>query len=212
MSFTLHAAPGACSLAPHIVLEELGEPYSLALMSPGHPEAKTDEFRRLNPKGRIPVLTDENFLLTEAPAILIHLGQANPGANLFEPYGENLIRSIEWFNWLSGTVHAVAVRMIWRPDYFSDMGDGHVGIVAKGKEHLLHAFSLIEAKMKDRVWAVGDRYSVVDPYLLVFYRWGNRMLIDMRDSYPAWTLHARRLEERPAVQRALDQEGISLWK
>lgn len=212
MRYTLHAAPGSCSLAPHIVLEELGEPYSLLLMSPGHPETKTEEFRRLNPKGRIPVLTGEDFLLTEAPAILIHLGQANPDANLLEPHGENLIRSIEWFNWLSGTVHAVAVRMVWRPDYFSDMGDAHARIVDKGKEHLLDAFSLIEARMRERVWAVGDRYSVVDPYLLVFYRWGNRMLIDMQDSYPYWTLHARRLEERPAVQRALDQEGISLWK
>jgi glutathione S-transferase len=53
---------------------------------------------------------------------------------------------------------------------------------------------------------------VVDPYLLMFFRWGNRMLIDMQGSYPAWTAHARRLEDRRAVQSALAQEGISLWE
>ena len=63
--YTLHAAPGSCSLAPHILLEEIGDDYTLALMSPGHPETKTEAFRKLNPKGRIPVLTAENLLITE---------------------------------------------------------------------------------------------------------------------------------------------------
>jgi glutathione S-transferase len=210
MIYTLHAAPGSCSFAPHVVLEEIGEPYSLALMSTGHPETKTDEFRRLNPKGRIPVLTAENFILTEAPAILVHLGLANPSVNLLSINAEGLARSIEWFNWLSSAVHAVAVRMVWKPDYFTD-GAERLQLVAKGKEHLLSAFSLIELKMMERIWAVGDRYSVVDPYLLVFFRWGNRMQIDMQSSYPAWTEHARRVEGRKAVQRALAQESISLW-
>ena len=211
MKYTLHAAPGSSSFAPHVILEEIGELYSLALMSAGHPETKTEEFRRLNPKGRIPVLTAENFLLTEAPAILVHLGLTNPRANLLPANGENITRSVEWFNWLSGTVHAVAVRMVWRPDYFADDASEHAQLVAKGKKHLLSAFSLIEVKLTERIWAVGDRYSVVDPYLLTFFRWGNRMLIDMEGSYPAWTAHARRLEDRRAVQSALAQEGISLW-
>ncbi|MET0529837.1 MAG: glutathione S-transferase family protein [Microvirga sp.] len=211
MHYTLHAAPGSCSFAPHIVLEELGNPYSLALMSSGHPETKTEEFRRLNPKGRIPVLTAGDFVLTEAPAILLHLGLTDPSAGLLGSDAETLARCVEWFNWLSGSVHAVAVRMIWRPDSFLAHEAMFPPLVEKGREHLGSAFTLIEAKLKGRTWAMGDRYSVVDPYLLVFYRWGNRMFIDMQASYPAWTAHARRLEVREAVQRAIAQEGISLW-
>ena len=212
MHYTLHAAPGSCSLGPHIVLEELGHPYSLALMSSGHPETNTGEFRRLNPKGRIPVLTADGFVLTEAPAILLHLGLTNPSAALIGTTAESITRSVEWFNWLSGTVHAVAVRMIWRPDYFLPDEAAFPPLVEKGKGHLASSFALIEAKLEGRTWATGDRYSVVDPYLLVFYRWGNRMFIDMKNSYPAWTAHARRLESREAVQRAIEQEGISLWE
>lgn len=211
MVYTLHAAPGACSLAPHIILEEIGDPYNLALMSPGHPETTTGEFHSLNPKGRIPVLVRDNYILTEAPAILFHLALERPDSRLLDRSGENIARTVEWCNWLSGTVHAVAVRMIWKPAYFSNAADDHGRIIEKGKQHLAVAFSFIEAKLSNDSWAVGGMYSIADAYLLVFYRWGNRMNIDMKASYPCWTLHAQRLEGRPAVANSLRQEGISIW-
>jgi glutathione S-transferase len=84
-------------------------------------------------------------------------------------------------------------------------------IEQKGFEHLAVAHALIEERMAGKTWVIGDRYSVVDPYLLVFYRWGNRMRIDMRQKYPAWTDHAHRMSERAAVKRALATEDVSIW-
>jgi glutathione S-transferase len=147
MHYTLHAAPGSCAFAPHIVLEEIGKPYTLALMSNGHPETRTEEFRRLNPKGRIPVLTADGFVLTEAAAILLHLGLTNPDANLLSSDAEHIVRAVEWFNWLSGSVHAVAVRMIWRPDYFLPDETLFPPLVEKGKGHLASAFALVEENL-----------------------------------------------------------------
>lgn len=210
--YTLHASPGSCAFAPHIVLEEIGAPYRLELMSPGHPETQSPEFRRLNPKGRIPVLIADDFLLTEAPAILLHLGLSEPDLGLMAPDHGNIVRAVEWTNWLSGTVHAVAVRMIWKAEYFLPDVSLQAPLVEQGRAHLRSAFALIEAKLQGRAYALGDHYSVVDPYLLVFFRWGNRMRIDMRNDYPVWTAHAQRLERREAVQRALAQEAISLWE
>ncbi|WP_029909206.1 glutathione S-transferase family protein [Caulobacter sp. UNC358MFTsu5.1] len=210
--YTLHAAPGSCSFAAHVILEEIGEPYTIALMSPGHPETHEAWFRTLNPKGRVPVLMIGNLVITEAPAILVHLGLARPDAGLLDTTGENLVRSIEWFNWLSGHVHAVSVRMIWRPDYFCDDSTAAEPIILKGRQHLAADFARIESALTDRIWAVGESYSIVDPYLLVFYRWGNRMGLDMRRDYLAWTDHSLRLEQRPAVQRCLQKEGVSLWR
>jgi glutathione S-transferase len=66
-------------------------------------------------------------------------------------------------------------------------------------------------RLQDRDFAVGNTYSIVDPYLLVYFRWGNRMKLDMAGRFPSWTAHARRLETRPAVQRALAAEQVSLW-
>ncbi|HEY8566576.1 MAG TPA: glutathione S-transferase family protein [Beijerinckiaceae bacterium] len=210
--YTLHASSGSCAFAPHIVLEEIGEPYALEMMSNGHPEARSEQFRQINPKGRIPVLVADGFILTEAPAILLHLGLTNPGSGLMGSDPESIVRAVEWTNWLSSAVHAVAVRMIWKAEFFLADPAAHPALVESGMAHLLSAFALVEAKMLDRAYALGSAYSVVDPYLLVFFRWGNRMRIDMAGKFPTWTAHARRLEQRPAVQRALAQEGISLWK
>lgn len=209
---TLYYSPGSCSLAPHIVLEEVGLPYALSLASTSDGTTQTSAYLRLNPKGRVPVLVTGDAVLTEAPAILLHLAISNPTTNLFPDTADGLARSIEWFNWLSGSVHSVAIRQIWRPASFSGDPSHHNDIIAMGKTSLGAAFALIETRMTGCTWAVGTRYTTVDPYLLVFYRWGNRIGFNMRRDYSAWTQHALRVLERPAVARALEQEGISVWE
>ena len=158
------------------------------------------------------MLVTGNSVLTEAPAILLHLAISNPDQKLLSGIPGGLVRSIEWFNWLSGTVHAVAIRQVWRPESFTDIRVQHEDIVAKGKKNLEDAFALIEFRLAKTDWAVGDRYSIVDPYLLVFYRWGNRIGFDMRALYKSWTKHSLRVIDRPATARALATEGISVWQ
>jgi glutathione S-transferase len=212
MTPTLYFSPGACSLAPHIVLEEIGLPFALSLASTADGDTHTPEHLRLNPKGRVPVLVTGESVLTEAAAILLHLALCNPAAGLMPKNSEGLVRAVEWFNWLSGSVHAVAVRQVWRPESFTVDPSQHAGVVASGQENLLSAFAMIEVRLNAAGWAVGERYSVVDPYLLVFYRWGNRMAIDMRGRYSAWTKHTQQLLRRPAVCRAMASESISVWQ
>jgi len=209
---TLYFSPGSCSLAPHIVLEEIGLPFQLSHSSTSDGSTNTPEYLRINPKGRVPVLVTGNSVLTEAPAILLHLAISNPDQKLLSGIPDGLVRSIEWFNWLSGTVHAVAIRQVWRPESFTDMRAQHEDIVAKGKKNLEDAFAHIEFRLAKTDWAVGDRYSIVDPYLLVFYRWGNRIGFDMRALYKSWTKHSLRVIDRPATARALATEGISVWQ
>jgi glutathione S-transferase len=209
---TLYYSPGSCALAPHILLEEIGRPFELSLVLTGAGQTRTPEFHRVNPKGRVPVLVTGDRVLTEAPAILFDLALSSPEADLVPTLEDGVVRCLEWFNWLSGTVHSVAVRQVWRPEDFSHDATHRDAIVASGEEHLANAFELIEERMSHSQWAVGDRYCLVDPYLLVFYRWGNRMRIQMSAKYPSWTAHAHRLAVRPAVARALAKEEISLWE
>jgi glutathione S-transferase len=212
MKPTLHFSPGACSLAPHIVLEEIGLPFQLSHTSTSDGSTRAAEFLRLNPKGRVPVLVIGGSVITEAPAILLHLAMANNDRGLLAATPDGLVRTVEWFNWLSGTVHAVAIRQVWRPESFTDVPAQHEDIVAKGKKNLTAAFSHIEQRLAAATWAVEDRYGIVDPYLLVFYRWGNRIGFDMRGQWPSWTRHALRVMDRPATMRALVTENISVWQ
>lgn len=205
-------SPGACSLAPHIVLEEIGKPFDLSLVSTADGSTRSAAHLKLNPKGRVPVLVNGSFVLTEAPAILLHLVQTNPASNLMPTSIEAHTRAVEWLNWLSGGVHSIPVKQIWRPETFTDDTAQHAAIVAKGHVNLLAAFDLVEAKLATSTWALGDAYSVVDAFVIVFYRWGNRMDHDMSKLFPNWTRHTMAMLDRPAVQRALKSEEISVWE
>jgi len=78
---------------------------------------------------------------------------------------------------------------------------------AQGRLNLLDQHAYIERLLADgRDWAVPGSYSIVDPYLLVFFRWGQRIGINMRTDYPAWSICTDRVLERAAVQRVLQKE------
>ncbi|MBR0647888.1 glutathione S-transferase family protein [Plastoroseomonas hellenica] len=215
----LYYSPGACSLAPHIVLEEIGIPYALELRSARNAEGtSTPEYLALNPKGRVPALAGvpgsaggATGLLTEAPAILFFLARSHPQARLLpgDPAAE--ARCLEWMNWLSGTVHGQSFGQIWRAQRLTGNPTQHAAIIAKGEENLGGQYAYVEALLADgRDWAVPGQYSIADPFLLVFWLWGQRIGIDMAGRYPAWAKLSARILARPAVQRALEQERVSV--
>ncbi len=204
----LYYSPGACSLAPHILLEELSIGYELQRVSIDQGETAAPEFLALNPKGRVPVLAENGSILTETPAILVYLSLRDPQQALLPAAPLEHARCLEWFNWLSATVHAVGYGELWRPARFTAKRDHYPQICAKGKENIIDAYRQIETRIEGRIWAVGNRYSCIDPYLLVFYLWGRTIGLDMAADHPSWSAHAARMLERGAVQRALRQEGL----
>jgi glutathione S-transferase len=209
-------------MAAHIVLEEIGAPYELQLISSsGVTEGKmtaTPQWKAINPKGRVPALLGvpgriggaEN-LLTESNAILIYLARTHASVDLLPADPAAEARCIEWMNWLASNVHAMSYGQIWRTLRFTVDEKGVPGVKAKGEQNVRDQYAYIESLLADgREWAVPGGYTVVDPYLLVFYYWGHRIGLDMRALYPVWTKLAQRIVARPAVQRVLASEGITL--
>lgn len=215
MTYRLYYSPGACSLAVHVVLEEIGTRYTLQEVSVARAETQQSAYLALNPKGRVPALAipSETKLLTELPAILVYLARQRPEANLL-PIASAVeeARAHEWLEWLSGWVHGVGYGGIWRPERFCAQDtSAHEAIRANGRRVVEEAYATIERTLGDgREWALPSGYTIVDPFLLVLYRWGNRIGLGMRANYAAWTALAERTLERPAVQRALAREGISI--
>jgi glutathione S-transferase len=222
MRHRLYYSPGACSMAAHIVLEEIGEPYDLELVSSrgrlGGESTTSAAWMAQNPKGRVPALSGvpgrmggSGNLLTELHAILVFLARTYPDARLLptDPAGE--ARAIEWMNWLSSNVHAMSYGQIWRANRFVADERDFAPVQDKGMQNLREQYAYIERLLADgRTWALASGYSVVDPYLLVFYQWGGRVGLDMKQSYPAWRRLADQTLERAAVQRVLAQEEITL--
>lgn len=214
----LYHSPGACSLAVHIVLEEIGQPYEAEIRSARNGEGTTTaDYLALNPKGRVPALTGvpggsggASDLLTEAVAILMFLARRNPEARLLpsDPAGE--ARCLEWLSWISVDLHGIGYGQLWRPHRFVPDAALHEAVKTRGMENIRTAHDHIDHILSDgRDWAVPGRYTVVDAYLAVFWLWGRRIGLDMEAEWPNWGRLMRKVLERQAVKQALRQEGIA---
>ncbi|MEN2979837.1 glutathione S-transferase N-terminal domain-containing protein [Tistrella bauzanensis] len=207
---TLFYARAACSLAVRIGLEDLDLAYEDRIVDIKAGETGAPAFLAVNPKGRVPVLvTAAGDTLTEAPAILVYLALSHPDAGLLpaDPLGH--ARALEWLSELSGVMHGQGYGGLWRSNRFSDDPAAQDGIRARAARTIADQSSRIDARLSGRDWALGDRYSVVDAFLLVFYLWGRRGGTDMAGLYPNWHAQAERVLARPAVQRALAREGLA---
>jgi glutathione S-transferase len=212
---TLYWSPGACSLAPHILLEEAGMPYRRELVwSRDGRMTNTPAWRAVNPKGRIPALHPvpgwsggQDGLLTELPAIMVHIAMTFPEVGMLPDDPAAFVRCVEWMNWLSGAVHTQSYGQIWRPERFTVESAHYTAVQAQGRRNLLDQHAQIEAILSDgRQWAIPECYSIVDPYLLVFYIWGQRIGLEM-NACMAWRKITQRVLARAAVQRVLAFEA-----
>ena len=211
MTIALYYSPGSCSLAPHIVLNEIGQPFELRRFATAERANYSPEYLAVNPKARIPALLIDGFTLTENPAVLAFLGRRFPDAGLYPADGgEAEARCLELLAWSSNTVH-VAYAQLFRPERFVRDERNYPPVKESGDFNFQQCLAEIEHMLQHREYSLGSRFSVVDPFWLVFYRWGVRTRYDMRSRFPAFTAFAERLSRRPSVERALAAEGISVW-
>jgi len=175
---------------------------------------RTPAYLAVNPRGRVPALQIEDALgtriLTEAMAIMIYLAQRHPEAQLVETAPESFARTLEWMRWLSSTLHQTGIRTVLRPDRFTTNSESAPAIAAQGLANVTSAFADLEQRLPRDGYALGSRFSVLDAYLLVFFRWGNKVGLSMRERFPVFTSLIDRVRERPAVCRAIAREGIDL--
>lgn len=202
-------SPGACSMAPHILLNELGLDFEPIRTPIKEGAVQTEEFGRLNPKRRVPVLALDDEVITELPAVATAIALLKPERHAM---GQGLMgqaRAYEWMNWLSGTVHAQGFGCLWRPQRFSDDASVHEAIMARGRKTVAEYFTMIDAKLLGD-HAVGKDFTAVDAFLLVLYRWGNIIGLDMAGTYGNYHRFAQGLSRRASVQKTLATEGVRL--
>ena len=201
-------APGACSLAPHVLLHEVRVPFDAVETSLATGAHLTDEFARINPKKRVPVLFLDGEVITEVPAIAAAIADLAPERCLMGRTALDRARVYEWMSWLSGTLHGQGFGGLWRPQRFSDDPEVFERIAGKGRRTISECFDFVESRLSNP-YSTGDGFTAVDPYLLVFYRWGNGIGIDMPTAYPSYTTLAQKLVQRDSVAAALAAEGLS---
>lgn len=214
-TYRLFYSPGACSLAPHVVLEEMGLPFEPVRVVIADGATRTPEYLALNPRGRVPSLVwregDREKVLTEAMAIMAWLSMRHPQVGLLPaPRTESFVRALEWMSWLGSSMHQAGVRTVFRPERFTIDEAGAPAIAAQGRETIRAGYADIEQRLAGRRYALDDTFSALDAYLLVFYRWGNRCGLPMRQDFPEYTRVMDAVRARHAVRRVIEREGIEI--
>lgn len=210
---TLHYYPGNASFAPHVLLHEVGAPFTLQLVDRRENAHKSPEYLALNPNGLIPVLVDGELVLYETAAICLHLADTFPAAGLAPPPGSAArAHYYKWMLWLSNTMQATLIHYFY-PERMVDAGNGAgaTQVQAHAETKVAGCLEQIDAQLSrhDGAWLLGDDYSAADPLAFMLCRWtrGFARTRPARD-YAHIGPYLQRMLERPAVQRAVATEKL----
>ncbi|MBB3260777.1 glutathione S-transferase [Paraburkholderia bannensis] len=198
----LYFSPGACSLASHIVAREAGLDIELDQVNLGNKEtASGKDFRTINAKGCVPALElDNGELLTEGPAIMQYLADRNPASGL-APAHDSIARYRlqEMLGFISTELHK-RYSPLFNPNSLDS-------VRAESIAALQRQYGLLDKRLAEHEWLVGDHFTAADAYLFTVTNWAAHVGLDL-SAFPAVLTFQKRVAARPAVQAALGAEGL----
>lgn len=205
--YTLYYSPSTASMAPHLLLREIGAPHRLALTDTEIGSQRSPEYLRLNPHARVPTLVDGDVVIYEATAIGLYLCERHPEAGLAPPIGGPLRGDfLKWMVYLTNTVQAELMLYFYPDRYVA--GDHVVALKARAMERAAEMFARIDAHLASRPYLLGEAISAADFYLFMVSRWTRNMPRKARDLPHLGALLAR-VMARPAAREAYAIEGIA---
>ncbi len=198
----LYYSPGACSLSPHIVLQEAGLAYEPVLASTKTHQLKDGtDYYGINPKGYVPLLElDDGQRLTEGPAIVQYIADQVPDKQLAPANGTMArYRLQEWLNFITSELHK-GFSPLFNPSMPEEAK-------AQFRAKLQDRFKLVDSQLAGKTFLMGDVFTVADAYLFTVTNWAPRVDVDL-SSHANLVAYRARVGERPAVQAAMKAEGL----
>ena len=207
----LHYYPGNASMAPHILVEELGVPFELKLVDRTVQAHKSDGYLKFNPNGLIPVMVDRDLVIYETAAILLHLADSHPKAGLAPAIGtQERAQFYKWLMWMTNTLQATLILYFY-PERWVDEGNstGAAQVKAHAEAKVGGLLDQMDAHLAShgKDWFFGERYSALDPFAFLLCRWTRGHKRPAR-SLPHLGPYLQRMLERPAVRRAFETEKL----
>lgn len=198
----LYYSPGACSLSPHIVLNEGGFTYDTEQVDLATSTTETGaDYKTINPNGYVPaLLLYGGKVLTEGPAVVQYLADLVPEKRLAPSAGTmERYRLMEWLNFISTELHR-GFGALFNPQTPEEW---KTAVKAQLAQRIGHVSQRLEGK----TYIMGDDFTVADAYLFTVLGWGKYVGIEL-SPWPTLTAYLGRVAARPAVQAALKAEGL----
>jgi len=201
MTMKLYYSAGACSLAVHIALRDVGAQFDLTAVDLAkHLTADGTDFYTISPRGYVPLLQlADGSRHTEAAALLQYVADVDPAQALIgKPGSAHRLAVIEWLTFVSTELHKT-----FSPLWYKDTPDA----TRQGaKDKLAKRFAELDARLGKQPY-LADSYSVADAYAFTVLNWTNFLSLPMT-AYPNVQAYMARMGARPQVQAALTAEGL----
>ncbi len=198
----LYYAPGACSMASHIVLHETGLPFEIEKVDFATKKtAGGDDFMQINPKGYVPaVRLDDGGILTESGTVLQYIADRKPGSGLAPEAGTmERYRLQEWLTFIGTEIHKT----------FSPLFNKAAAeeVKTNARNLLNKRLGYVETQLANKPYLMGDSFSVADAYLFTVANWSKFTGLDL-GPFPKLREYMARVAARQTVQAAMKAEGL----
>ncbi|WP_299694371.1 glutathione S-transferase family protein [uncultured Tateyamaria sp.] len=165
----LFAAPGTISVAVAIALEEAGVDYDLHMVDFASGAQQSDDYRAINPKGRVPALIlDDGTVLTETGAILDFVAAHDPRLMPADPVHAAQARSVMYY--LASTMHVNHAHKM-RGHRWADQQASRDDMAAKVPQTMTESATFVEENCIAAPFVLGAHLSIADCYLYVVCTW-----------------------------------------
>jgi glutathione S-transferase len=189
-----HAAPSRSSIV-RWMLEELGEPYELHLLSLAKGEQLQPGHLAVNPMGKVPALKHGGVVVTEAAAICTYLADEFPQARLNAPIGDP--RRGPYLKWLFFGPSCIEPAMTDRA--FPRQEQPRRGMLGYGDFDTV--MEVVAKAVEPGPYLIGEQFTAADVIVGSTLRWG--LMFSLLPTRPEFIAYVGRLEQRPALQRAV---------
>lgn len=207
--FTLFNSPASTAMSAHAALEEIGCDYENHWVDIKAPLSQRDPaFQAVTPHGAVPVLVDDDgTVVSEGTAILIYLADRFPEARLGPAVGDPKRGDfLKWMAYMTNTLQ-IAMQIYFMPSRHTMSAAGHYEISAKGIERLEASWRYIDqAFASTGPYLLGEAFSACDLHVQMLTLW-HRDTQAMRARYPHVKRCVELVEQRPAVQRIMQDHG-----
>lgn len=197
----LYFSPGACSLSPHIVANELGLALTLVKVNlQDKTTADGKDFKKINANGYVPVLElDDGRILTEGVAIVQYLADLKPEKNLAQKAG-TFERALvqEWLNYIATELHKG-----FGPLFNAASSEGEK---KAAKDKILNRIALVEKNLAEKPFIAASTFTVADAYLITILSWCKYLKVDL-SNFPHTVEYIKKMSERDSVKKALADEA-----
>jgi glutathione S-transferase len=201
--YKLYYSPGACSLAIHVVLNELGVPFESIRKSTKDGSLKTPEFLKLNPRGQVPVLEVDGQAIREGGAILTWLMDTHKSA-LLPQSGMERARALEWLMWANASLHPAYGRAFWLMHQQIDE-QAKATLQQNVVTQIQSFWDEAETRLSTSKYLGGDQLGAADILVTVISNWNVGTPFTFG---PNLTRLLKEVAARPSFQKALAAEQV----